>query len=71
MDKNVLIAREVAALLRCHVSTIYRLLKDRQLPGAFKIGSDWRFNREQVVEMIRRQTDLFSNIQKATGDDHS
>ena len=38
---------EVAAYLRVHPSTIYRLLKKNKIP-AFKVGSDWRFNVESV-----------------------
>ena len=38
---------DLADYLRVHRSTIYRLLKNGELP-AFKIGSDWRFNREQI-----------------------
>jgi excisionase family DNA binding protein len=37
----------VAAYLRVHPSTIYRLLKKKQLP-AFKLGRDWRFDRESI-----------------------
>jgi excisionase family DNA binding protein len=33
--------------LRVHPSTIYRLLKRKQLP-AFKVGRDWRFNRQSI-----------------------
>ena len=40
-------ATEVAAYLRIHRSTVYRLLRNNQLP-AFKIGSDWRFVRESI-----------------------
>ena len=43
----VLTLEEVASYLRVHPSTIYRLVKKRQLP-AFKMGSDWRFNREAI-----------------------
>ena len=43
----VLTLRELAEYLRVHPSTIYRLLKTRQLP-AFKIGADWRFNVEEI-----------------------
>jgi excisionase family DNA binding protein len=38
---------EVASYLRVHRSTIYWLLKHRELP-AFKAGSDWRFNRDDI-----------------------
>ena len=44
---TVMTLEEVASYLRVHPSTIYRLLKRRQLP-AFKVGSDWRFNQESI-----------------------
>jgi excisionase family DNA binding protein len=44
---KVLTLEEVANYLRVHPSTIYRLLKKRQLP-AFKVGSDWRFNLDSI-----------------------
>jgi excisionase family DNA binding protein len=44
---RVLTLEEVADYLRVHPSTIYRLLKKKQLP-AFKVGSDWRFNLESI-----------------------
>jgi excisionase family DNA binding protein len=39
---------ELSDYLHVHRSTLYRLLKQRELPGAFKIGSDWRFNRDEI-----------------------
>jgi len=44
---RVMTLEEVADYLRVHPSTIYRLLKKKQLP-AFKVGSDWRFNLESI-----------------------
>ena len=44
---NVLTLEEVANYLRVHPSTVYRMLKKRQIP-AFKVGSDWRFNLESI-----------------------
>lgn len=46
-EYEVMTVKETADYLRCHVSTIYRLLKRGALP-AFRVGSDWRFNREQI-----------------------
>jgi excisionase family DNA binding protein len=43
----VLTVRDLSNYLRVHPSTIYRLLKTGQLP-AFKVGSDWRFNVEEI-----------------------
>jgi excisionase family DNA binding protein len=43
----ILTVENVAEYLRVHPSTIYRLLKQKRIP-AFKVGSDWRFNRESI-----------------------
>jgi excisionase family DNA binding protein len=44
---SILTIEDVAEYLRVHPSTIYRLLKKKQLP-AFKVGREWRFNREEI-----------------------
>jgi excisionase family DNA binding protein len=44
---RVMTVREVSAYFRVHPSTIYRLLKRNQIP-AFHMGSDWRFNVEEI-----------------------
>jgi excisionase family DNA binding protein len=44
---RILTLENVAQYLRVHPSTIYRLLKKKQLP-AFKVGRDWRFNLESI-----------------------
>jgi excisionase family DNA binding protein len=44
---HVLKVRDLSNYLRIHPSTVYRLLKTGQLP-AFRIGSDWRFNVEEI-----------------------
>jgi excisionase family DNA binding protein len=43
----ILTARNVAEYLHVHTSTIYRLLRKNQLP-AFRVGSDWRFDRKEI-----------------------
>ena len=44
---SILTLEDVGEYLRVHPSTIYRLLKKNQLP-AFKLGREWRFNRESI-----------------------
>ena len=44
---KVMTVREVSAYLHVHPSTIYRLLKQNQIP-AFRIGDDWRFKIEAI-----------------------
>ena len=43
----VLKVKDPSNYLRLSRSTVYRLLKTGQLP-AFRIGSDWRFNVEEI-----------------------
>ena len=42
MKIRVLTVQEVSSYLRVHQSTIYRMLKNNQLP-AFRVGGAWRF----------------------------
>ncbi len=46
-EDKVLTVVEVAEYLHVHPSTIYRLLRRKEIP-AFRVGSDWRFNRESI-----------------------
>jgi excisionase family DNA binding protein len=59
MSERVMTVKEVADYLHVHQSTIYRMLKRAQLP-AFRVGSDWRFNIENIdrwrLQQIDRQT---------------
>jgi len=50
-----LTVRELASLLRISPATIYRLLKAGRIKGAFKIGNDWRFNKETLEDWIAAQ----------------
>ena len=45
--QDVLTLEEVAEYLRVHPTTIYRLLKKREIP-AFRVGSDWRFSLASI-----------------------
>jgi excisionase family DNA binding protein len=55
MGHPVLTVRELAGYLRVHQTTVYRLLREQKLP-AFRVGSDWRFNREAIEQwMIHEQ----------------
>ena len=46
-DRRLLTVRAVARFLNVHPNTIYRLAQRGLIP-AFKVGSDWRFNRESI-----------------------
>lgn len=46
-DERVFTVKELAKYLKVHASTIYRLVQSGEMP-AFKIGGDWRFNKESI-----------------------
>jgi excisionase family DNA binding protein len=43
----VLTVSELSEYLRVHKAKVYRLVRTGGIPG-FKIGSDWRFNKEVI-----------------------
>jgi excisionase family DNA binding protein len=43
----VLTVRELSEYLRVHPTTVYRLLRAKQLPG-FRVGSEWRFSLDVI-----------------------
>ena len=49
---KVLTLAEAAKFLRVHPSTIYRLLKQRELSG-FRVGSDYRFTQEALEAWMK------------------
>lgn len=53
MNHEIMNVRELATYLRCHQSTIYRLLRAGKLP-AFKVGSDHRFLRSEIDKWMLR-----------------
>lgn len=46
-EHKVMCVKELSVYLGVHPSTVYRMLKRRELP-AFKVGADWRFNIESI-----------------------
>jgi len=44
---KLMTVKEVADYLKLHPTTIYHMLKRGELP-AFRVGSDWRFNIEEI-----------------------
>ncbi|MGQ9571711.1 MAG: helix-turn-helix domain-containing protein [Dehalococcoidia bacterium] len=50
---EVLTVEELARYLRVSRSTLYRLLRDREIPAA-KIGGYWRFRRQTIDEWLAR-----------------
>lgn len=49
--KEIMTPREAAEYLSVHVRTIYRLAKNREIPGR-KIGGSWRFKKDALDEWL-------------------
>ena len=64
-DSPLLTLQECADLLGVNRSTIYRLLKRREIPG-FQIGSDWRFEKKTLLKWIEDNT-IVSGPRSAPG----
>jgi excisionase family DNA binding protein len=59
---KVLTVPELSEYLHIHKTTIYRMLRERKLPG-FRVGSDWRFSLESIEQWQRDQMDADTGIQ--------
>ena len=49
--KRCLSIKAVARRLGVHDSTVYRLVREGELPG-FKVGGQWRFSEERMESWI-------------------
>ena len=45
---------EVAEYLKLSRTTLYRLAQDGEIPAS-KVGSQWRFDREEIDEWMKNQ----------------
>lgn len=62
----MLTATEVAAYLRVHVITIYRMADRGELP-ALRVGRRWRFKRDQIERWLREHSTGNSGSAPARG----
>jgi len=58
--KEIMTPREAAEYLSVHVRTIYRLVKNREIPGR-KIGGSWRFKKDTLDEWLSMREDPLPN----------
>ena len=66
LDDEVLTPLEICRYLRISRTTLYRLCRRNQIPH-FKIGTDYRFNREQIAEWIAERANLNRPISRGLG----
>jgi excisionase family DNA binding protein len=49
--EEIMTPSEVAALLKIHLKTVYKLAEKGVIPGN-RIGRSWRFSRGDVMELV-------------------
>ena len=49
---KIVTAKELKRILKLTEATIYKLASSGELPG-FKIGDSWRFDMEEILNLIR------------------
>lgn len=70
--EEIMTPSEVAALLKIHLKTVYKLAEKGVIPGS-RIGRSWRFSRSDVLELVSTtkpvslSTDDDSRIAAAVG----
>jgi excisionase family DNA binding protein len=55
--QDLLTVKEVAEYLRVNQYTVYRLVSQKKLP-AFKVGSQWRFERTLLDRWLKKQLNI-------------
>jgi excisionase family DNA binding protein len=58
--REILTPREAAEYLSVHVRTIYRLVKNGDIPGR-KVGGSWRFKKNALDEWLSWRENPSSN----------
>ena len=56
-DGQLLSVDEVARHLKVNPTTVYRLVRQGQIPG-FKVGDQWRFSQEMLDSWMKDQATL-------------
>jgi excisionase family DNA binding protein len=58
--KEIMTPKEAAEYLSVHVRTIYRLVKQGEIPGR-KVGGSWRFKKDTLDEWLSWRGNSFQN----------
>jgi excisionase family DNA binding protein len=49
---TLLTITEAARLLQISPRTVHRMIQNKKLPGAFKIGGQWRLNESKLAQWL-------------------
>jgi len=54
MSEQIMTVKDVASYLKLNERTVYRMATSANIP-AFKVGTSWRFKREDIEKWIEEQ----------------
>jgi len=54
MGDQIMTVKDVASYLKLNERTVYRMATSAKIP-AFKVGTSWRFKREDIEKWIEEQ----------------
>ena len=60
MIEQIMTVRDIAAYLKLNERTVYRLASSAKIP-AFKVGTSWRFKKEEIDNWIVQQHNQISS----------
>jgi excisionase family DNA binding protein len=46
-DNQVLKVKKLSEILRIHITTLYRLIREGKIPG-FRVGAEWRVRADEI-----------------------
>jgi excisionase family DNA binding protein len=53
--EEIITPADVATLLKMHLKTVYKLAEKGVIPGK-RVGRSWRFNRNEVLDLVCRKS---------------
>lgn len=53
--KTLITMEELCKMLKISTRTLYRMLKNDELPFAIKIQGSWRFKEEDIISWLEKQ----------------
>jgi excisionase family DNA binding protein len=65
-SSTILTVQELSEYLRVHPTTIYRLLRTKQIPG-FRVGSDWRFDIDRIDRWCSGEEHAAAGVRRRKG----
>ncbi len=60
MSDQIMAVKDVASYLKLNERTVYRMASSAKIP-AFKVGTSWRFKKEEIDTWIEQQHNQSTN----------